>query len=74
MGDDARQRSEPSVHQSLGSEGNQIRRRQHRQQRQQQQEQINPYPTTDRELPEKQHQTRHPRPEEPDFGLLTGDQ
>ena len=74
MDKDARQRGEPSVREPLLSESNRVRRRQHQQQRQQQQEQTDPYTRVDRELPERQDQTRHPTTEDPRFRIFTGDQ
>lgn len=74
MADDGQQRGASTAGQPSRLDGNGVRRRQHQQQRQQQQEQRDPYRRIDRELPEKQHQTRHPRVEDPRFQLPTGDQ
>lgn len=49
-------------------------RRQHQQQRQQQQEQTSPYCAIDRELPEKQQQTRHSAAPGPAAGGYGADQ
>jgi hypothetical protein len=67
MNEEARQRREPGL-----SECNRVRRRQHRQQRQQQQDQHDPYSRVTRELPDKQHQTRHPG--NPHVPAASGDQ
>ena len=74
MDEDARQRSGLLVRETSIAECNRVRRRQHQQQRQQQQDQRDPYSRVYRELPEKQHQTRHPACDDPDAGTQTGDQ
>ena len=74
MDEDARQRGGLPVHKTSIAECNRVRRLQHQQQRQQQQDQRDPYSRVDRELPEKQHQTRHPACEDSDAGTQTGDQ
>ena len=63
----SRLRGEPGL-----SECNRVRRRQHQQQRQQQQDQHDPYSRGARELPDKQHQTRHP--DNPQVPAWSGDQ
>lgn len=69
MDEDARQRGKPGL-----SACNRVRRRQHQhqQQRQQQQDQRDPYPAAARDLPDKQHQARHP--DNPPAPLWPGDQ
>jgi hypothetical protein len=57
------------------SSGEQIRRRQHQKQREQQQQRQVPYFAPGRELPEKQHQSKHnPVAEAAQIGLHTCDQ